>query len=354
MKRIIICLSLFTSLIISAPAWSALLPFLCDGPDEPKPQWVIVQDYSLPGYYTGIGSADREKRSKDEQISASEENAKSLLLQQIQVTVKAEIEQSTRVSGQKVQKEALSKVSIVAEEAMRGLSIKGRWLDKDSCTQYTLVVVSKESVAQSKQEKLMKGRLDQFKKLLAEGQDHEKNRDIKVRRKYLQDALELLAEIDFKFLPDEVAKAVYEKRVRDELDLLNKITSAVQGRMALFAINKDASLPTDVVGKMLDHLRSSDNTTDRLMAECIQEEDCISRAKERGFTMLTLLNTSVLITTSQMGALKGTLTVSKTVYDIDSRKVLKGPDTASAQVIGWSKEELDWATASEKIMQNLK
>lgn len=340
--------------ILSAIPASAALFTLCDGVDEPKPDWVSNQDYSLPGHYIGIGSAERSGWNKDEQQNASEENAKSHLLQQIQVTIKAEIEQSTRVSGQKVQKEALSKISVAAEEAMRGLTIKGRWLDKDSCTQYTLVVVSKESVAQSKQEKLMKGRLDQFKKMLAEGKDQIKTPDLKIRRKMLEESLELLTNIDFKFLPDELAKSVYEKKVRDELDLLDKQSSQVQGRMALFALNKDGSLPTEVLGKMLDHLRSNDATTDRLMAECKREEDCITRAKERGFSRLTLLNANVQIVTSQMGALKGTLIVSRTIYDLESRKVLKGPDNATSQVIGWGKEELDWTTAAEKIMENFK
>lgn len=353
MKRITIYLSLLVTLLGSTPAWSALFNS-CDGADEPKPNWISSQDYSLAGYYVGIGSAERTGRSKDEQLSASEENAKSHLLQQIQVTIKAEIEQSTRVSGQKVQKEALSRVTVAAEEAMRGLTIKGHWLDKESCTQYTLVVVSKESVAQSKQEKLMKGRLDQFKKLLEEGKDHEKNRDINVRRKFLEEAQGLLGDINFVYLPDELPKDVYAKKVSDELGLLNTLATRVQGRMALFAINKDRLLSADLLGKMLDHLRSNDNTTDRLLAECTQEEDCISRAKERGFTMLTLLDANVQIVTSQMGALKGTLTVSKTVYDIESHKVLKGPDNASAQVIGWSREELDWGTATEKIMPNFK
>lgn len=90
------------------------------------------------------------------------------------------------------------------------------------------------------------------------------------------------------------------------------------------------------------------------MAECSNVEDCIKRANERGFSMLALLKANSRVTTSQMGALKGTLTVSRTVYDIDSRKVLKGPDTVSAQVIGWSNEELDWHAAAEKAMQNFK
>ncbi len=49
--------------------------------------------------------------------------------------------------------DALSKVTVSAEEVLRDLKIKGRWLDKESCTLYTLMAISKQSVAQSKREK---------------------------------------------------------------------------------------------------------------------------------------------------------------------------------------------------------
>jgi hypothetical protein len=57
---------------------------------------------------------------------------------------------------------------------------------------------------------------------------------------------------------------------------------------------------------------------------------------------------------SQMGSLKGKLTVTKRVYDLDSRKILDESHAMSAEVIGWSNEELDWNAAAEKVMQGLK
>jgi hypothetical protein len=204
---------------------------------------------------------------------------------------------------------------------------------------------------QTKQEKVMKSRLEKFKTELAEGSDHEKNRDIKLRRKHLETAQALLEETNFKFLPEDLTKDAYAKQLSEALAQLNKESSQTQGHMALFAINKSSLLNNNVIAKMLDQLRSGDNPTDRLMADCSREEECISRAKERGFNMLTLLSANTQIVTSQMGTLKGTLIVSKTVLDIDSRKVVKGPDTELAEVIGWSKAELDWDNAAEKVMQ---
>lgn len=334
--------------------WAGLFSSCDAGSKEPKPEWVSQLDYILPGFYVGVGSAEKDGKGKDEQSKASEDNAKSHLVQQIEVTIKAENEQSTRVSKQGVQQDAMSKVTVSAEEVLRDLKIKDRWIDKETCAQYTLMVISKESVAQAKREKTMKNRLEKFKILLAEGLDRDKNRDMKVRRKHLEDAQSLLADTDFKLLPEEQGKEVYAKRLNEALEQLNKDTSQVKGRMALFALNQDGKLRSDVIGKMLDMLRSGDNTTDRLMADCNTVDDCISRAKERGFSMLALLKVGSQVGTSPMGALKGTLTVSRTVYDIESHKIVKGPDTASAQAIGWSNEELDWNAAAEKAMQGLK
>jgi hypothetical protein len=353
MRKVIVNVAWVIGVSYSMSAWSWGLS--CDtGSKEPKPDWVSNLDYSLPGFYVGVGSSAKEGKSRDEQIKAAENDAKSRLVQSIEVTIKAENVQSTSVSNQGVQKDALSKVMVSAEEVLRDLQIKGRWVDPDSCTQFTLMVISNKSVAQAKHEKTMKSRLAMFKAQLAEGTDSARNRDIKVRRKHLEDAQALLADTDFKLLPEELGKEVYAKRLDEALEQLSKDASQVKGRMALFAINQDGKLRSDVIGKMLDMLRSGDNTTDRLMADCNTVDDCISRAKERGFSVLALLKASSQVVTSQMGSLKGTLTVSRTVYDIESHKIMKGPDTASAQVIGWSDEELDWNAAAEKAMQGLK
>lgn len=354
MRKVFVGAVMAVGLSSSLSAWSGMFSSCDAGSTEPKPEWVSKLDYSLPGFYVGVGSADKGGKSKEEQTKAAENDAKSRLVQSIEVTIKAENMQSTSVSKQGVQKDASSKVSVSAEEVLRDLQIKGRWVDPESCTHYTLMVISNDSVAQAKREKIMKNRLEKFKAKLAEGSDRDKNRDIKVRRKYLDDAQALLVDTDFSLLSEELGKEVYAKRLSDALAQSNKDASQVKGRVALFAINQDGALRADVIGKMLDQLRSVDSTADRLMADCNSVDDCISRAKERGFTMLSLLKASSQVVTSQMGSLKGTLSVSRTVYDIESHKVLKGPDTVTAQVIGWSNEELDWVAAAEKAMKDLK
>ncbi len=349
MKKIFIILILSGASLISSSAWAGLFTSCDSDLNEPEPDWVSKPDYSLPGYYVGVGSAENDGMSKEQQSKAAENSAKSNLVQRIEVTIRARNEQSTRVSSHGVEKDEASKVTVSAEEVLRDLKIKSRWVDKETCAQYILMVISKEAVAQAKREKTMKNRVEEFKALLVKGADRDKNPDINLRRKYLEDAQALLLDTDFSLLPGEIRKEAFANRLDEAFGLLNKEALQTKGHTALFAINPDTSIHPEVIGEMLDKLRSGDNS-----ADCNTVDECISRAKERGFSKLALLVASSQVSAGQMGALKGTLTVSRTVYDIESRKILKGPDTVSAQVIGWSNDELDWNVAAGKAMQDLK
>lgn len=338
---------------LSLPAAAGLFSS-CDGASKEKmPDWVSKPDYSRPGYYVGVGSAEKDGKTKDVQMKAAEDNAKSNLVQRIEVTIRAENSQNTHVTNNGVEKDTRSRVIVSAEEVLRDLQVKDRWLDPDTCTQHTLMITSQQSVAQAKREKTMKNRLETFKLHLAAGSDREKNRDITVRGKFLDDARALLMDTDFSVLPDELGKDVYTKRLNEIVIQFNKESSQVRGRTALFALNQDGSLNDSILGKILDQLRAGNASADILMAECNTAEDCISRARERGFSMLALLNTNSQVSTSQMGALKGVITVSRTVYDIESHKIMKA-DIGKGEIIGWSDAELDWETAAEKAIQDLK
>lgn len=343
---------LLSALFISQPAWAGLFSS-CEGASkEPRPEWVSKLDYSLPGFYVGVGSAGKEGKNREEQIKAAASNAKSNLAQGIEARIISENKQLTQVNKQGVQQDAQSNVTVSAEEVLRGLKTKDQWIDKDTCSVYTLVVISVDSVKQAKREKSMKLKFEKFKELLAEGEDRNKNQDIKLRRNFLENAQATLADIDLSLLQEEAQGKVYVKRLNDAIILMNKETSQVRGRMALVALNTDGTLNAGVMGKMLDQLRASDIPTERLLGACSTEDDCKTMAARRGFSKLALLKAASKVEISQMGARKGTITIIRTVYDIDNHKQ-QGPHTVSAQVIGWSNEELDWAAAAEKAMQGL-
>ena len=351
--RIYSVIILFFSVSLHSMHVNAGLFSSCDGASkEPKPEWVSKADYSLPGFHVGVGSASRDGRNREEQIKAAASKAKSNLAESIETRITSENKQSIQVNNQGVKQDAQSNVTVSAEEVLRGLQNKGQWTDKDSCTVYTLVVISVDSVKQTKREKIMRFKFERFKELLSEGENRSKNQDIKLRRNYLENAQATLADIDLSLLNEEAQGKVYVKRLNDAVLQMNKETSQVRGRMALVALNTDGTLNAGVMGKMLDQLRASDVPTDRLLGACNTEDECKAMAAKRGFSKLALLKAASKVEISQMGARKGTITIIRTVYDIENHKQ-QGPHTVSAQVIGWSNEELDWNAAAEKAMQGL-
>ena len=355
MKRLFLGAALLAGISFAMPAWSGFFSSDCDGAsDKPKPDWVSRQDYSKPGYYVGVGSSDKKDTTKRQE--ESETLATKELVEHIEVKIKAENEQSTSVNNQGVQKDAFSKVTVSADEVLRGIVTQDQWLDKDTCRLYSLKVISTQAVAQAKLEKTMKIRLGKFKERLAEGSNRDKNPDINVRRQDLADAQSLLQEIDFKQLSDVAtvnSRGYYEQQLKDAFASINKESSQAKG-MAVFVLNKDHNLKDNVIGKMVDQLRSADQSTDRLMDNCDQEEACKKVAKEHGFGKLTILIANCKVEVSQMGSLKGTLTVTKKIYDLNNRRIIDESHAMSAEVIGWSNDELDWNAAEEKVMLGLK
>lgn len=355
MGRYYLKLALLTAGMAASPAWASFFSSCEAGSDAPKPEWVSKVDFALPGYYLGVGVAEQNGEPIEERRKASETEAKSHLVEQIEVNIRAENQQSTQVTNNKdVQSVASAKVVVSAEEVLRDLKIKDRWVDKKTCAVYTLMVVSKDSVAQTRREKLMRTRLAKVKALLASGTDRDHNPNARVRWQMLDEARVLLDEIDFALINEAYSKAAYAKDIADALAVAGSQITETTGRVAVLALNEDRKIPPELLGRMLDQLRAADHMMDRLMVACMSVEECLAKAKDHGFGTLALLKVDSRVETSNMGALKGTLQATKTIFDTDSRKVVSGPAIGSAQVIGWGNEDLNWATAADKVMQDLK
>lgn len=338
-------------LALTAPQAMARLMSCNLGPEQPKPDWVEKTPYQS-GYEFAVGTAEKEGRGLSELLRAAELNAKGSLARGISVKIKAENAQSTRVNSGNVQQDVVSKITEIAEEELRGIKQRGYWVDQESCNMYVLVYISNAEIAQAKKEKSARQRLERVKQLLADGSDRNRLRDIKVRLQYLQEAESILPDIDFTLLPNEAKRDVFAKRIAEAMEQTKGDASRVSERMALVAMNHEG-IKDGVINKLMDALRAGDNTADRLMADCKTEDECKSIASDRGFSKLALIKVKSNIGTSQMGAMKGTLTITRTILDIRMDKILK-EDNASAQVIGWSNEELDWNAAVDKAVQGLK
>jgi len=345
---------LMAGLVVALPAWPGLFSSCDNGSDTPKPEWVSSPGYSLPGSYVGIGASHDTDKTFGKQRAASENEAKGHLVQQIEVTIRAENEQTIKVKNNKgVEESASAKVLSTSKEVLRDLKIKGRWVDSDTCAIYTLMVISKASVAQAKRETLMRERLTKMKTSLDEGMDREKIPSPQVRQTHLEDARRMFGVIAFKVINEEHVRADYEQKIAKALSAVSLEVTDAKSRMAVFAIHRDVKVPNRVIAEMLDKVRYGSAQVERLMEDCVKPSDCISKAKEHGYGMLGLLEVEAEVEGSNMGAQKGTIEVSKTIYDVNSGKVLSGPVRVSAQVIGWGNDELNWTAAANKAMRDL-
>jgi hypothetical protein len=329
--------------------------FSCEGGSEtPKPDWVSRLDYSMPNFYVGVGAAEKNGKSLEEQRKLSELDAKRHLVEQIEVTIRSDVKQKTQVTNQSVQQAASAEVMVTADEVLRDLKIKDRWVDKESCAIYTLMAIGKESVAQAKREKLMRTRLEKVKSLLADGLNREKNGEMQIRHSLLEEAKNIFAGIDFSLTNEEYGKAAYAEKINTALAEVDKEILDSANRVAVFALNLDGKIPTSVLGQMLDQLGEQQPKVERLMAECHSPDECVSKAKTRGFGTLVMLKVDSKVEITTMGSLKGTLSVSKSTYEVLKNKLIAGPISLSSQVIGWGDDDMNWAEAARKMMRELK
>lgn len=321
-------------------------------PEATKPSWV-EPGYGRAGFYTGVGMAVA-KKGFDELKKDSEQDALSKLAQNISVQIKSTSSDNIRESNGRGSRESSSDVSLSTEvrteQLLRDVKVEGQWLDSKQCILWTLVVIKKETVERIRNEMVMKERLEEFKELLAKAEDRSSTPDVKRRNKYLADAEHLFGEIDFDYLQGEISRDAYIYQLSKARSEVKDEAGKTKGRTLVASLPYDGDIQESIVGKILDYTKAGSGNADRLLGSCDSVDDCLHKAAERGFSRLAVVKVKNRVETTSMGAFKGTLSVDKTVYDVESGKVLKGPDRAFAQVISWSTDELNWETAADKII----
>lgn len=348
MSRIIILVMLTTTL---QAGWFSSCKIASP---QPKPQWVANMDYALPGFYVGIGSAEKNDQDNEVQRKSSEDNAKLHLTEQIEVTVSSKMDKSTEVKKDSVNKQIKNEVSISTDEILHDLIISDQWIDGDTCTYYTLVKISDASVMLIKHEKLARKRLELIKSLLQLGTDHQKVRNLAKRLKYLEEAESVLIQTDFSLIAEPYAKSMYGKKIADALLDAHQDLVERQASLAIIAYNPDKKISSELITKIINGLIDNKIKSQRLMVECTLADECLDKAKEEGYIKLAWLKVDTLIETSNMGALKGTLNIYKALYNVNSVRPIEDPLIASAQVIGWGSDELNWESATEKAIQMMR
>lgn len=356
MKKLIF--ASFFILSLAVPFGVEALFDKCDFmPKESRPQWVN-SGYSKEGYYTAVGLSEKTNSTNLVNFqSQSKQDAYSNLAQNITVVVDASIKNEQKVIKDKLKKDEFVKdisisLTLSSKEILSGVEVSGRWLDRKKCILYTSVEVKKSTVERLKREALMKLRVSQLNELLEIVKDKNKEPDINKRREAFGNAGRLFKEIDFKILKDELSKGAYLDKIKSAKLVLKKDIGSTKDRVLVAAITPKGSVPKSVVGRVLDFVKNSLDNADRLQGNCGVVDECLANAHKKGFSRLVLLDINTTVTDSEMGAYKGTLKVNKTVFDVSSKKILKGPDGSFAEVISWSDDELDWNLAADKIIKS--
>lgn len=326
------------------------------GSKESRPTWANRgENYSKPGYKVGIGIAEYDKKEgfekqKDRAVSSAYNN----LVSQIEVTVQADIEQNTTVTGSDaVERTQQSRVQATSKALLRDVE-PSHWIDPQDCTRYTLMTVSDESIAKARHEEVQHARLERMKELFNSGIDHETFAVASTRKSYLDEALLVFKQIDFPAIKDaEHEAAIYAKRIPEALVAVEKEIGNTKGRIAVMIQSLDDELPGSVGNRVLEGLRVRDNRYILFPEACDSQRDCIDKAASKGYAMLAWLTLDTETDSTDSGSTVGTLTVTKVVYDTSNGQMINNPSTQTGQVIGWG-DKLNWDSAADKAMGQTK
>ena len=325
-------------------------------PKKEAPKWVKT-GWSLPGHYVGVGQAGKSDK-EDEQIEASKQSALTDLSQKISVQVSGTLKDSI-TSTSSGDKEIFDKeIELVTEtsvkETLRDWKVEDRWLDRKNCMLWTLVTVSVESVEEVATEMQMKSKFKAMLGFYDKGAGPNKVPGKKKELGYLKDALAILAEIDFYYIPDARSEEYYSDKYQQAIAALEKDIKSVGEKTAIVPLSLSGAFPSAVVEKIVLRFKKSAESADRYRRDCGSEDECIRMAGSDGYSRLALLKLSKKVEQGSMGAFKGTMTIEAVIYDASLKKVIKGPVSGFAQVVSWTEDNIDWSMAIEKIFKSEK
>lgn len=319
--------------------------FIPSMPEKPKPEWVS-DGWRKPGYYIGVGRADKRKDA-GEWIHAAEQEAINSLSRKISVTVESsfrdEMKQSSKEYKQKFEQDIKLVVETSVKENLRGVEITDKWLDKDSCVLWAVAEIPQESVESTR-------KFEKVAYYYNSAADLAKNQNKKVALEYLKDALALLDGINFKYLPESGGKPHWQSKLEREIERLTGDVGSSTGKTLVSPMGVSKDVDKGIVEKVIGAIKAKVKKGERLLGSCESPDACLDIAAGQGYTSLALVKIEQQISQSASGAYKGTLGVEVTLYDAQKRSVLKGPIDEYGQVVGWSEESIDWKMAADKVL----
>ncbi|MBI3794725.1 MAG: LPP20 family lipoprotein [Nitrospinae bacterium] len=340
-----------SAILISAGIAGADCGFL---EDRPQPKWVAEVPV-LEGFYVGVGSAGKGN-SQQEQENASLLNALSYITSQVSVKINSkssDVSSSTsKGSSEQTSQSVESKVELKSEELLKDVTIIEKWLNGNSCQLYTLVKVPKDSVTANKNYKKMTFLYAQSQKSGLQANES---------LGYLTEAKALLPEIKFAFIHEQndpkywaelIDKAI--ERCQAEVGKKKNVIMLVMKKNP--KPEEAVTIPLTVVQKLAAYIAGLNPVwTDMSNSPCVSVESCLEKARKTGVEGVLVLICSGGSKQSNLGSFKGTLTVEISQYDLKLNTKAGTPQLFSSAVPSpFSKEELDWNLAVEKLINSKK
>ena len=317
-------------------------------PEKPMPEWVSNTAWSRPGYYSGLGQAER-RQSFEKQTDASRQRALENLAKKISVSVqsvmKDEMKSASKGSREQSEQVIELKTETKVTEMLRDVKDEGAWLDRANCVLYTLVSVEREAVEARSRFGAMMGLVDEVKK-------QERTMPKQTQLDLLADAAAILEGVNFTFLPGESGKEFYSAKLGKERERLSAEMKTNTERVLFTVVQLPEGFSKALSDKVVERVRSLSPGSDRLMGGCESLEGCFRSAKDLGFGWLAVLKLERNVEQSGMGGYKGTLKVQATMYTVQSKSPIHEPAAVSGQVISWEEEKLDWEAALDKIIKS--
>lgn len=321
--------------------------YKCDYlPLEPVPSWISSAPVEEK-WYVGVGSAEKAD-SSTQQMEKSLNNALGRMVKEVSVTVKNVFTEKTSESTAGFTKKAAHAVEdaseVSATELLHDVSVKARWLDRDSCTLWTMITVPKESVIANKRFAVMKALYETSRKAMpAEALE------------MLVEAKSLLPLINFDYIHEMNDRQYYEQLIAKAMDVLREDVG-VKKTLLLTLSRKNAEnieMPTSAIKKIssgvVDVYPSAANMAD---AGCTSDQQCMETAKQSGAEKLVLVNIEGTTKQNQLGSYKGILMVEVNEYNVKTRTRTKTFMAKSEVISPFAKDDLDWNLAAQKLLDS--
>lgn len=326
---------------------SAADAYKCDYlPQEPAPVWISAAPVEEK-LYVGVGSAEKAD-SSTQQMEKSLNNALGRVVKEVSVTVKNAFIEKTSESTAGFSRKAAHAVEDVLEvnasALLHDVSVKARWLDRDSCTLWTMITVPKESVIANKRFTVMKALYEASRKAMpAEALE------------MLAEAKNLLPQINFAYIHEMNDRRYYEQLIAKAMDALREDVG-IKKTLLLTLLRKNAEnieIPAAATKKISSGVAevypSAANMAD---AGCANDQQCIETAKQSGAEKLVLVNIEGATKQNQLGSYKGILTVEVNEYNVKTRTRTKTFMAKSEVITPFTKDDLDWNLAAQKLLDS--